>query len=498
MRPFPSYKHELEYGLLHFLPTARWFKSKSRQIIAAVLLDQIPLGPEESASPGSILIVEARFSTGQAESYAIPAQFATDEKMQAIVQNAPARILLRIHPNGEDSTEGILYDPMADAAFSRTLVECLAKERRLPGLVGTLVPHLENPSLRQVFLGTPRPIGLEQSNSSVLFPGQYFLKLFRKLEEGVHPEAEMGLFLAASQRFPHAPQVTGTWNYQLQDKTFALGILQDFVPSESDAWSLLGNWIDGIVGENRLENRLETSPHYAKAAQRLGQRTAEMHLALATPTGDEAFNPQPFSPSDLHALSQSLRTQAQRVHQKTSALPEAIELGDLSAYEKVFETILASHDTGMRIRIHGDFHLGQILYNNEDFIFVDFEGEPARSLSERRQKRSALCDVAGLLRSFSYAAEHFIKQRPGLRPDGPECGLARSVARWLGGEFLESYFARMDTSPILPRQPSSRIALLKFFLLEKALYEIEYEMENRPDWVSIPLRGIQELLESTL
>jgi len=466
-----AYKHELESGLLHYLPSARWFRSKSRQISAVVLLDQIPLGADESASPGSILIVEARFSTGPAESYAIP------------VQNAPGRI-----------TESILYDPMADASFSRALVECLAKERRLPGLVGTLVPHLENPSLRQVSLGTPRPIGLEQSNSSVLFPGQYFLKLFRKLEEGVHPEAEMGLFLAASQRFPHAPQVTGTWNYQLHDKSFALGILQDFVPSESDAWSLIGNWIDQIVGDHKLKN----SPHYTKAAQLLGQRTAEMHLALATSAGDEAFCPQPFDPPDLHALFQSLRTQAQRVQQKASALPEAIELGDLYAYEKIFETILASHDTGMRIRIHGDFHLGQILYHNEDFIFVDFEGEPARSLSERRQKRSALCDVAGLLRSFSYAAEYFIKQRPGLRPDGPECGRARDVAQWLGAEFLESYFARMDTSPILPRQPSARIALLKFFLLEKALYELEYEMENRPDWVSIPLRGIQELLGQSL
>jgi len=520
-----SIRKILENGLRTYLPKARWFMSKTRLISKVELLDQILLDAEGSDNRGSVLIVEVRFLEGPNEVYSIPVNFAEGERMQNILQEAPKLVLVEFRSKKADVPKGILYDSMIDTPFCLSLVECLAREETVAGIVGYLVPQLFKSSLKTVKLVSPKLTGLEQSNSSVLFPGQYFLKLYRKLEDGIHPEPELGEYLEHSKKFKNSPIIAGTWNYECKGKKYAMGILQEYAASETDAWSMFETIITRFVDEMKGEpnsyyqegksvlDRMGTNPfaalsdrfsHLPMVAHQLGERTAEMHLALGASKKLENFAPEPFTSFYQRSMFQSFRNLAQRVKLKVEATLSVVDSSEeklgqqfmemLPLILKTFDYIKTSKDNGLRIRIHGDFHLGQILHTGKDFIFVDFEGEPARSLAERRIKRSPLCDVAGMIRSFSYAAEYYIKQHPDVDPKGSSAIWARCAAQWLSLEYLDAYFATMRKSPLLPSTLSKRIELLRMYTLEKALYEIAYEIENRPDWAPIPLRGIKELL----
>lgn len=521
----PTIRKVLENGLRSYIPKMRWFMSKTRPISKVELLDHILLDTEGTDNRGSIIIAEVRFLEGPNEIYEIPVNFAEGERMRSILQEAPNLVIVELRSRKAEAPRGILYDSMVDAPFSISLVECLATEEKVQGKVGVLVPELFKSSLKTVKLVSPKLTGLEQSNSSVLFPGQYFLKIYRKLEEGLHPESELGTFFERSKKFKNTPVIAGTWNYKCKGKSFALGILQEFASSETDAWSMFGTIVsrfvddmkgapnplyqDGLsaldlLGTKPFASLAERFPHLPMAARQLGLRTAEMHLALGGTKKFPGFAPEPFTPFYQRSLFQSFRNITQRVKQKVEATllvsesPEkqlGLQLLDmLPLILKRFEYIKTNKDNGLRIRIHGDFHLGQVLHTGKDFIFVDFEGEPARSLAERRIKRSPLRDVAGMIRSFSYAAEFYIKQHPDIEIHGSIANWAKCAAQWLSLEYMEAYFSTMRKSALIPTTPSGRIEQLRMYTLEKAIYEIGYEIENRPDWVSIPIRGVRELL----
>jgi maltose alpha-D-glucosyltransferase/alpha-amylase len=372
----------------------------------------------------------------------------------------------------------------------------------------------------------------EQSNTSIRYGGRLILKLFRRLGEGINPDVEIGRFLTERTSFPNIAPVAGWMEYQRPKATpVSLGILQGFVANEGDAWQLMLDEVHRYL--ERTLTRSESAPLTDKTvfeltredppplalellgaqlemARLLGGRTAEMHLALASAAADDPdFAAEEFTGLYQRSLYQSERNLVGQVFRtardRLKHLPEvtAAEVRDVLVLQprilSAFQVLLDLDIEATRIRCHGDYHLGQVLYTGKDFVIIDFEGEPARTLSERRRKRSPLQDVAGMIRSFDYVA-HNALLRGGAVPFSnlKDAKTIESWARlwyaWMSSAFLRAYLRQAGEAPFVPRAAKEREALLKVFLLEKSVYELGYELANRPDWVRIPVRGIRELL----
>jgi maltose alpha-D-glucosyltransferase/alpha-amylase len=372
----------------------------------------------------------------------------------------------------------------------------------------------------------------EQSNSSVVYGEHLVLKLFRRLDEGANPDLEIGRFLTERTRFTHIPRVAGYLEYRAgRREPMTVGILQAWVENEGDAWRWTLDHLRRLYSDVLVEGReaapvdasllrLATGPPppddiraafggHLEMIRVLAQRTGELHLALASDVETPEFAPERMSTLYQRSLYQSMRNLTARVFESLRATRSRLEgeggelsdrllAGEAALLER-FRGILGTRIDSVRIRCHGDFHLGQVLFTGNDFVILDFEGEPARSLSERRLKRSPLRDVAGMLRSFAYAAQGSLinltregsiraEDAPRLQP------WARLWRQWMGSVFLRSYLRTVEGSELVPRIPAQLAGLLDVLMLEKAVYELGYELNNRPDWAVIPLRSIVELL----
>jgi maltose alpha-D-glucosyltransferase/alpha-amylase len=507
-------------------------------------------GPGAETGSGAsayLLLLEVSYEQGEAERYALPVAFAPEPPAG---EGTPT-VVARLETGGADGG-GVLYDPLADAAFGRGLLAAIAAGRRFSGPASEVVGWTEPGFAELRGAGgkgegagelEPRPLGAEQSNTSLRYGDRLVLKLFRKLEPGVNPDLEIGRFLTAATTFRHMPLVAGgldVRNGPRARQPMTLAVLQGFVPNEGDAWSFtldaLGRYFErarsgwgrgdfgpapvpprplaelvaAAGGEHPPAELYERIGTYLPTVRRLGERTAELHLALASaPADNPAFAPEPFSTLHQRSLYESMRTTAGRtfqlLHQRLDHLePEARAGAEevLAAQGEVrhrFGRLLGPKLAVTRIRTHGDYHLGQVLYTGKDFVILDFEGEPARPLSERRLKRSPLRDVAGMLRSFQYAAyaRLFEEAASGLI-GAPELPLFESWSlyweSWVGAAFLGAYLERAGDASFLPDRRSDLATLLDAYLLEKAIYELAYELNNRPTWVRIPLAGIRQIL----
>jgi maltose alpha-D-glucosyltransferase/alpha-amylase len=374
----------------------------------------------------------------------------------------------------------------------------------------------------------------EQSNTSLRFGDRLILKLIRRLTPGVNPDLEIGRLLT-EMGFLHSAPVAGALELVENDgEPMTVAILQGYVANQGDAWAYtldhLRRSLEAVLARPQAEGPpplppasavalLEKEPPaaaaeligtYREAARLLGRRTAEMHRCLASETRLPEFRPEPFSKLYQRALYQSMRTLAGKalplLRRQFNRLPEALRPLGLEVLEREkdivgrFRALIDRRISAMRIRCHGDYHLGQVLTTGKDFVIIDFEGEPARPVSERRIKRSALRDVAGMLRSFHYAAYAavFGLQENGI---GPERSArlehwAELWQRWVSAEFLKSYLQTAGGSDFIPESPAEQSVLLDTLLLEKAVYELDYELNNRPGWVKIPLYGIRHLMEA--
>jgi predicted trehalose synthase len=406
--------------LEEWLMEQRWFASKSRDVASANVLARVPL----SEAPALELeIVEARFHTGTHELYQ----------------------LLPGEPDGV-----------------RALAELFGREAATDGVSfhGGLVPT-----------GHIRPMGAEQSNTSVVFGEQHVLKVFRRIEPGINPELEMLRFLS-TRGFENIATLSGWYDYHGELMQATLGILQQFIGEARDGWQLA---LDDPLG---LLHRLPE----------LGAATGRLHSVLASDPTDPAFAPEEPSAEALALLTATIDEQIEQAFldlpQDNPALAPILGRG-----EEIRDRLqLMSHVGvgGRLIRHHGDYHLGQTMLRDAGWVILDFEGEPARSLLDRRRKRSPLRDVAGMLRSFAYAASASELLRGVPSPAGWE-EQARTA-------FLDGYFGAVD-SALLPAGQAAISKLLSIFELEKAVYELRYELNNRPDWVPIPVAGIARLLD---
>jgi maltokinase len=449
--------------LQEWIVAQRWFGSKSREVAHIGLGEVVPLRAE---APLLVLsLVEARFGEGTHETYQVPLGLRPAEERwseRAIAQ----------------ADGWTVYDALADAAHGRELLHRIRQ--------GDSVP-VEDGALRfQWAASAPagaagsvevRPVGVEQSNSSVVFGESLILKAFRRVEPGVNPELELLRFLS-ERDFPHIAPLAGWYEIQARQIDATLGILQEYLAGARDGWELA---LDGIRADPYgLLDRIRA----------LGEVTGELHTALGSEHADPAFSPDEPSSESLALLTADVDEQIERLFVD---LPDIDELAPLAGRgQDVRERLQAlSHigAGGRVIRTHGDLHLGQTMLADRGWVILDFEGEPARPLPERRLKRSPLRDVAGMLRSFSYAAAGARILR-GSAPPADWEDRARET-------FLEGYRERVDGS-LLPPGQQAFDQLLAVFELEKAVYELRYELNNRPDWVGIPVAGIVRLLDSDL
>jgi len=541
-------RSRLEAALPAVLAGRRWFGGKARTVRSVRLTETVPLAGRDLTGPagGAVLaLVDVDYTEGEPESYALPLAFATGERAAELAEHAPQAIVAELQ--GEES--GLLFDALYDPDFARGLLEAIERRRRFKAEdgPGSELYAYATPALRQLAErgegrgrgAAPAVLQAEQSNTSVVFGDRLVLKLFRRLEEGTNPDLEIGRFLTEKADFPHTPAVAGAIEIHRLDRRepATVAVLQAYVTNEGDAWRLtldsLGRFIERSLtssaddGEAPAGTLLDLAnqdlpPHFQEAAgqvlgtyrasaELLGERTAELHLALASQPEAAGFAPEPFSLLYQRSLYQSLRAAAGRtlelLAQRAPDLPAPLRPAAadlLAARERLverFAPLLGGKIEATRIRTHGDYHLGQVLFTGRDFVILDFEGEPARPLSERRLKRSPLRDVAGMLRSFQYAAHAALLEnvRRGVVGEGARAAVAARLAaweRWAGAAFLGAYLrrARAAGASFLPASQGDLGLLLDVFLLEKAVYELGYELNNRPDWVGIPLAGIQRMM----
>ncbi len=522
--------------LLRYIRGRRWFGGKARPLQSAELQEAIAVPMDSTAA--YLALVKVEYAEGEPETYLMPLAFAAGEKAVQVAESHPQAVVVRLRwAVGHEPSEGVLYDALVDKEFANTLLEAIVRHRHFKGTLGEVVAS-PTKALRSIFRAREGPLEptvmrVEQSNTSIAYGNRLILKLFRRPDTGVNPDLEIGHFLTEKVAFPHIPPVGGLLEYRRKEsEPRTLAILQAYVPNEGDAWRYtlddLGRYFEGVLAHPEAEAPAFPQKHwlalvqeeiptlareligpYLESARLLGQRTGELHLALSSAPEDPAFAPEPFSDLTRRALYHGMIAQTdstfqflrQRVGKLSGPLREQMEkLLALEAQVRArFRTIRDQKVSGMRIRVHGDYHLGQVLYAGKDFVIIDFEGEPARPLSERRIKRSPTRDVASMLRSFHYAAyAALFGQVPGVLPQDFSVlePWARFWYHWVSVAFLKGYLAAVDQSPILPKSVSELQTLLEANLLEKALYELSYELNNRPDWVRIPLEGILQLLQN--
>ncbi|MBV9494359.1 MAG: putative maltokinase, partial [Acidobacteria bacterium] len=513
----------LSRAILRYLQARRWFASKTRTIAHVRIREQFPL-PNKA---GALALIEVEYTDGEPDLYQLPLG-VTQARRSDEPDARTATLIARLRDGC------LLYEPVTETKFANSLLDTIGKRKALKADRGTLsgVPARAFKELRGTETLEPQVLKAEQSNTAIVYDQKLFLKLFRRLEPGVNTDLEVTRFLNEETDFQNVPRLAGALEHRIDDKSepTTLAILQGFTENAGDAWrytlDAIGRYFERLLSDASAADRIaknmpsedvfalaqkplpdlctELLSPYLSEAELLGKRTAELHLALASRDDIPAFAPEPFTPHYQRSIYETMRTQAVQtlalVKRRAKDQPEAQQLlAQEKAIQQRLRKLLDNRISGQRIRTHGDYHLGQVLYTGNDFVIIDFEGEPSRPLSERRIKRSALRDVAGMLRSFSYAPWAVIfGQAPGfvVRPEDRatlEAG-AQFWQRCVSAAFLRSYLATASRGSFLPPTANEQQTLLEAYLLEKALYEIGYELNNRPDWIRIPLRGVLDLL----
>ncbi len=503
-----------QHTLPECLQHCRWFGGKAHALRGVHLLDAIPLGAASTcADAGRLAFLEANYYEVSPEIYILPLQIT------AAAQGSES-VIARFSTN---EGEGVLFDALDDENFRAALFEIILEEKRVRSQSGELAGHSGDALKALAGEITPpvpsRALKAEQSNSAAIYDGRFFLKLYRRPEPGENPDAEVLRFLSERQQFENVPRYCGMIEHRaagVEPRVLALLVMN--VPNEGDAWTYtldaLGRFFERVLSQQIDSNAMTPAlidevvgGVYPERARQLGALTARMHLALSADNEDPNFAPEEFTTHYQRSLYQSMRASTRRMRQilerKLNSVPESCR-DEVATLLRCEQEILARQAgmlnqkiTATRIRHHGDYHLGQVLNTGRDFVIIDFEGEPARPISERRIKRSPLRDVAGMLRSFHYAAHTALARQAGL--PGEEM---RRLGAWadiwvdlVSQNFLHAYLETANGASFIPAGPEALNMMLEVYLLEKAVYEVCYEINNRPDWLFIPVRGITRILE---
>jgi maltose alpha-D-glucosyltransferase/alpha-amylase len=503
---------QLERSLLpKFIAPQRWFAGKDAPVTRVTLVDHV-MWPDSDDQSWLVTLAQAERENAPAQTYFLPLALAWEDTEEERHRTLLAAAIAKVR---QQAAIGVLADALADERFCRAIVAAIGAARELKGAHGVfkgqptrLFAELagNDPGQLPVRMGNA-----QSSNTTVAIGGQLFLKAYRHAQRGVNPDAEIGRYLTEVAQFRHCIPVAGTLDHVAEDGTpTTLVLLQGFVDNQGDGFAFSVNYLAQFL-EARTTNAgapLSDDPHagYLALVRTLGTRTAELHLALGKAASDPAFKTEPATQPDVAAWCARAREQGlqtlDRLAQRLATLPAAAraDAEQVLTLRNEIARRLADCPGAVGaplIRVHGDYHLGQVLLVKNDFVITDFEGEPARPLAERRRKQSPLKDVAGMLRSFDYAMHTAVKRVSVDRPDLVPA-LLPLAQRWQSETvraFLEAYRATTSLSGLLPEGPAAQ-AVLDFFVMDKALYELAYELDNRPEWLGIPLRGIASAVSS--
>ncbi len=516
-----------------YIENCRWFGGKGKKIRRIKIFENIPIGREGSVA--HLLFIRISYIEGEHEIYLLPVSFSSGEKAEKIIEKKPHVIVARLRVG---NTDGVLYEGIYSEDFRNSLLSMIGKRQIIKGKEGQIVAYsgklMKNFKEKPLHEAKSQVLKIEQSNTSIFYGNELYLKIYRRLYEGINPDLEIGKFLTEKASFPNIPFFVGAIEYRRPlYEPIVISLLQTFVPNQGDAWTFTLDSLSGYF-ERVLSKRCEIQElpktlyslmdmafqevpmlfqeliggFYLEMTSLLGKRTAELHFALSSNLHDKSLAPESFSILYQRSLYQSVQSLTKRsiglLKKNIKSIPENIkdEANEIIGLEQElidrFRELLNKKILAMKTRIHGDYHLGQVLFTGNDFIIIDFEGEPARTITERRLKRSPLTDVAGMIRSYHYAAYN-VMFKQAVRPEDIHLmePWAELWYKYVSAVFLHAYLQSTAHAPFLPSQEEDLEILLRVFLLEKAVYELGYELNNRPDWVIIPIKGIRYLLEVT-
>ena len=495
---------DLEQRILpHYLPQCRWFGGKSLSLQAIEII-------QDTIFPGTdvhVLLVKTTFSDGAPEQYLLPLCLLHGPQAATFMATSPNKVL------GHWRDDQMLCDALQTSEFQRALFMALIGRAPLDSSFGLILESPPQHDERELdkAASQARILSGEQSNTSISYADRWLVKFFRKFEVGIHPEVEMTQHL--TRHHFQVPPFLSALNLPLDDGTGVAAMLTHYTPHQNDGWTFTLEALRQLFAQviesppshhtDRQDEILGSS--YPARSSQLGRLTARMHIALAATSDDPNFHPLPFTPQDSRSLCEAMRANATRVltelQSQFTRLPEPSQTMAREVLEtrqvllEAFDKLSQKTIECSLIRVHGDFHLGQTLNTGTDFVIIDFEGEPRLPLNQRRLPRPALRDVAGMVRSFEYAASAALHEAPAeehplLAP------WAQAWSDTVVQAYLHAYFSTAQGQSFLPHPPASTQLLLDLHILDKALYEIGYELSYRPHLVPIPLRAVARLLKT--
>ncbi|ETR78715.1 alpha-amylase [Afipia sp. P52-10] len=487
-----------------FLARSRWFPERSARAITTAVTATIPLSSAEHGRPWLVLF-EATTHGGTGR-YALPVQIVWDRLDR---RNFDPKALAAVR---QGAREGTLLDIASNSMFISGLLDDLRRQARLRegdhGMIFVPTERLLSAPVEPVEI--VRAVETEQTNTTALVDDRYVIKFYRKIEHGLNPEIEVGRFLTDVAGFANTPALLGHLEVEGPGLQSAVAIVHAFVENQGDAWTLTSTALDRFIEEEKLVGATDVTPAndeksaYQLYMMQIGKRVAEMHLALASRDEIEDFRPQHTSQADVDRWIDGILSRAEHVYARLEAAPlnsrdvplvqalVGVRAGLRDRLVAMSSDLTAIHS----IRHHGDFHLGQILIVKDDVYIIDFEGEPRRTLAERRTKAPAARDVAGLIRSIDYSVNAALERALKMSP-AEDTRLRQCLADWRDlstKTFQQAYRATMTDTRLWPTDSAGADNVLQFFLLEKAFYEIEYELAHRPDWLGMALSGALRIL----
>jgi maltose alpha-D-glucosyltransferase/alpha-amylase len=539
-------RKQLDRVLPDYLRGCRWLQDHGDKIRNARITDIIPLGEK----PGStqLALVEVEFAEGEAETYILPLAIAENHRAHQIRESSPHSVIANLRQRGNhDERERIVFDASAEASFARELFDVMSRRRQLKGgrgsITGSIAPSLgavrrnssapKSPPAGEL---EPRLLRSEHSNASIALGDRMIVKLFRRLENGESPDLEIGRFLTERVSFTQTPALIGSIDYRTANNgPHTMAVLRSYLASQGDAWEYtrgeLSRYLERAATRGAIVTQTapvvaemieDTGPDdeashmigaYLEAARLMGRRTAELHLALASRPDDPDFAPEPCLPPWQRSTYQSMRNIVGHALRRLSLKQSTLDAGSVESAARILahperiearlEAFLKQKMSVSRIRCHGNLHLGQILYTGKDFVIIDFDGEPARPLSERRRKRTAMRDLATMLRSFHRAAFGALtEQARGGALGGHDFSSMEQWARsWqisTSRAFLNQYLEVAEGAPFVPHHRQELKVMLEALMLERALYELGRELGRgagvQPQWAGIALHSIEQIV----
>ncbi len=492
--------------------TCRWFAGKARPQagFSVNTVHEVPMGD----TVAYLLIVEVRYADGgEAENYQVPLSFLDASEQMPDIN--PKGVLTIAYFNQK---RGLLVDALYDERFQQALFRGVATGQNLAQEVGTLHfqrgKGLDPEDIRGTL--SSRVLGVDSSNSALIFGGpshgeKYFLKLYRKLFRLTNPEVELVEFLTEHARFAYIPAFAGSLTWQRDDAPdvstpdVTLGMMQRLVENQQDTWGVTSGHVGDFM-KAFLDRQFSVNESVFEEVELLGRRTAEMHLGLFAPHAEEAFQAEPFTDDYrrflIGRIERLLENRYTLLIDKYLALdPQSQRLAwTFMEAKELLDEFLEEFKTrpfhSLRTRVHGDYHLGQVLHTGRDYVIIDFEGEPESTIADRKIKHSPLKDVAGMIRSYHYAVSAGLFSAPeAAQADAERISIAAD--RWyrlMRDTYLDTYLTTFGPEHPLFHNNTEINFLLLVYLLEKAVYELGYELSYRPTWVKIPLKGIVDVV----